>query len=74
MAKSTELGMQTLDQSLIHAYKDGLISKEDAIRFADSANDVRLQIKMHDRGDGGTEGGLGLAFEQEEDGGQFIGR
>ncbi len=74
MAKSTELGMQTLDQSLIGAYKEGLISKEEAVRFADSANDVRLQIKMHDRGEAGVDGGLGLAFEQEEDSGQFMGR
>jgi twitching motility protein PilU len=74
MAKSTELGMQTLDQSLVKAYKDGVISKEDAIRFADSANDVRLQIKMHDRGQGHAGGGLGLSFDEEEDSGQFIGR
>jgi twitching motility protein PilU len=74
MAKSTELGMQTLDQSLVGAYKEGLISREEAIRFADSGNDVRLQIKMHDRGEGGIDDGLGLGFEEEEDTGQFIGR
>jgi twitching motility protein PilU len=50
MAKSTELGMQTLDQSLVEAYKDGVISKEDALRYADSSNDVRLKIKMHEQG------------------------
>jgi twitching motility protein PilU len=74
MAKSTELGMQTLDQSLVKAYKDELISKEEAIRFADSANDVRLQIKMHDRGELGTGEGLGLAFEEHDQGGRFLGR
>ncbi|MEZ5502088.1 MAG: PilT/PilU family type 4a pilus ATPase [Halioglobus sp.] len=74
MAKSTELGMQTLDQSLVKAYKEDLISKEDAIRFADSANDVRLQIKMHDRGELGTGDGLGLAFEDQDKGGRFLGR
>lgn len=73
MAKSTELGMQTLDQSLVKAYKDELISKEEAIRFADSANDVRLQIKMHDRGELGTGEGLGMAYE-EHDSGRFHGR
>jgi twitching motility protein PilU len=73
MAKSTELGMQTLDQSLVKAYKEGLISKEDALRFADSANDVRLQIKMHDRGELGTGEGLGMAYE-EPDSGRFHGR
>ena len=50
MAKSTELGMQTLDQSLVKAYKEGTYQKEDAVRYADSGNDVRLQIKMHEKG------------------------
>jgi twitching motility protein PilU len=74
MSKSTELGMQTLDQSLVAAYKEEKISKEDAIRFADSANDVRLKIKMHERselGGGGGDDGLGLSFEEKEDEGQF---
>jgi twitching motility protein PilU len=74
MAKSTELGMQTLDQSLIKAYKEGLISKEDALRFADSGNDVRLQIKMHDRGESGSGDGLGLAFDEYDNEGRFHGR
>ena len=74
MAKSTELGMQTLDQSLVQAYKDGDISKEDALRFADSANDVRLQIKMFEKGQFGTEDGLGFAVDEPEDTGSFFGR
>ena len=75
MAKSTELGMQTLDQSLVKAYKEDLISKEDAIRFADSANDVRLQIKMHEktRYSGGAEE-LGLAVDEPEEEGHFFRR
>jgi twitching motility protein PilU len=75
MAKSTELGMQTLDQSLVKAYKEDVISKEDAIRYADSANDVRLQIKMHERGEFGVDDGLGLSFDdKEDDKGQFMRR
>lgn len=74
MAKSTELGMQTLDQSLVKAYKEGLITKDDALRYADSANDVRLKIKMLDKGEFGTGDGLGLAFEEKEDEGRFLGR
>jgi twitching motility protein PilU len=74
MSKSTELGMQTLDQSLVKSYKEGLITKEEALRYADSANDVRLQIKMHDRGDFGTGDGLGLAFDEYDDEGRFHGR
>jgi len=75
MSKSTELGMQTLDQSLVKAYKEDVISKEDAIRYADSANDVRLQIKMHERGEFGVDDGLGLSFDdKEDDKGQFMRR
>jgi twitching motility protein PilU len=66
--------MQTLDQSLVKAYKDGLIDREEALRFADSANDVRLQIKMHDRGEFGTGDGLGLAFDEYDNEGRFHGR
>ena len=71
MAKSTELGMQTLDQALVKAYKDGLIDKEEALRFADSANDVRLKIKMHERGEFGSGDGLGLAVDDQEEEGRF---
>ena len=77
MAKSTELGMQTLDQSLIAAFKEGVISKEDAVRYADSANDVRLQIKMFEKTTpgGGKSGGeeLGLSYETP-DPGKFVRR
>jgi len=76
MAKSTELGMQTLDQSLLQAYKDGVISREDALRFADSANDVRLQIKMFDKtmpGSRTSRDELGLSYETP-DPGKFVRR
>ena len=49
MARSTELGMQTLDQSLLDKYREGEIAAEEAIRCADSANEVRLGIKMLDK-------------------------
>ena len=74
MAKSTELGMQTLDQALVKAYKDELIDKEEALRFADSANDVRLKIKMHERGEFGSGDGLGLTVDDQEEEGRFHGR
>ncbi|MFK7975989.1 MAG: PilT/PilU family type 4a pilus ATPase [Halioglobus sp.] len=74
MAKSTEMGMQTLDQSLVQAYKDDLITKDEAIRFADSANDVRLQIKLHDRSGFGTGDDLGLAYDDPTEGSNFHGR
>jgi len=47
MKKSRELGMQTFDQALFELYEQGRISYEDALRFADSTNEVRLQIKLH---------------------------
>jgi twitching motility protein PilU len=47
MKKSRELGMQTFDQALFDLYEQDRISYEDALRFADSTNEVRLQIKLH---------------------------
>ncbi len=47
MKKSRELGMQTFDQALFDLYEQGRISFEDALRFADSTNEVRLNIKLH---------------------------
>ncbi|HSH97859.1 MAG: PilT/PilU family type 4a pilus ATPase [Methylophilaceae bacterium] len=49
MSKSRELGMQTFDQSLFDLYELGDISYEDALRNADSVNDVRLKIKLEGR-------------------------
>ncbi|MGQ3891920.1 PilT/PilU family type 4a pilus ATPase [Legionella sp. CNM-4043-24] len=48
MAKSTDLGMQTFDQALIKLFNEGKISKENAIRFADSKNNVSVQLKLSD--------------------------
>ncbi|WP_153109595.1 PilT/PilU family type 4a pilus ATPase [Propionivibrio limicola] len=47
MKRSRELGMQTFDQALFDLYEAGRISYEDALRNADSINDLRLQIKLH---------------------------
>jgi twitching motility protein PilU len=46
MARSRELGMQTFDQSLFDLHENDHISYEDALRNADSVNDVRLRIKL----------------------------
>ncbi len=46
MKRSREQGMQTFDQHLFELYKEGKIAYEDAIRYADSANEVRLMIKL----------------------------
>ena len=46
MKKSRNLGMQTFDQALFDAYESHTITYEDALRNADSVNDLRLQIKL----------------------------
>ena len=47
MQKSRELGMQTFDQALFDLFEAGSITYEDALRNADSVNNLRLQIKLH---------------------------
>ncbi len=46
MKKSNELGMQTFDMALFELYEAGKISYEDALRNADSVNELRLRIKL----------------------------
>jgi twitching motility protein PilU len=55
MAKSSEAGMQTFDQSLFNLYEADLISYDDALRNADSINDVRLRIKLEGKDTKGRE-------------------
>ena len=47
MGRSKESGMQTFDQALFELFEAGLVSYEDALRNADSINDLRLQIKLY---------------------------
>ena len=47
MEKSKNLGMQTFDQALIDLVHDGSIDEEEAVKNADSANNVRLKLKLH---------------------------
>ena len=54
MKESTNLGMKTFDQALFELYQAGEISYEDALRFADSQNEVRLKIKLAQGGDART--------------------
>ena len=49
MAKSTRLGMQTFDQALFTLYEDNVISYEEAMRNADSKNELRLRIKLESK-------------------------
>ncbi len=64
MAKSRELGMQTFDQALLDLYQSGKISYDEALKNADSRNELRLQIKLAS-GDGQDIGGLSLTETEE---------
>lgn len=52
MAKSAELGMQTFDQALFKLAEEGRITQEDALRNADSVNELRLRFKLHGKNAG----------------------
>ena len=52
MAQGTREGMQTFDHAIFDLYKEGRISYENAVGYADSANDLRLRIKMEGLAEG----------------------
>jgi twitching motility protein PilU len=68
MAKSTRLGMQTFDQALFRLYEDGTISYEEALRNADSQNELRLKIKLQSKRESSSdaEHAESLQLQEEE--------
>jgi twitching motility protein PilU len=65
MDKSREMGMRTFDWALFELYNAGDISYEEAIRNADSANELRLNLKLKSaRGEPATAGGVELTFDK----------
>lgn len=70
MQKSRELGMQTFDQALFDLYEAGKITYEDALRNADSMNELRLRIKLESK-ENADKDKLGdldhLALDESED-------
>ncbi|AZR58704.1 PilT/PilU family type 4a pilus ATPase [Eikenella corrodens] len=59
MARSRDLGMQTFDQSLFDLYEAGHIAYDDALKNADSVNDLRLNIRLNSkRGNAGQASGI----------------
>ncbi len=62
MKRSRELGMQTFDQALFDAFESSQISYEDALRNADSLNDLRLQIKLN------SQRAKGMSLESDTSG------
>jgi len=70
MSKSNELGMKTFDQALFDLYEDDLITYEDALRNADSMNELRLRIKLEGKAAKGSdklEGLDHLSLEESEE-------
>ena len=66
MARSRELGMCTFDAALFDLYDEGLIGFDEALRNADSANELRLQIKLKShRGEPPSSAFMSLSFEQD---------
>ena len=51
MGRSTRLGMKTFDQALFELFETGMISYEDALRNADSKNELRLRVKLESKRD-----------------------
>lgn len=67
MKKSRELGMQTFDQALYDLYNEGAISYEEALRNADSMNELRLQIKLKNNRQDQTVPGSAASFSMLQD-------
>jgi twitching motility protein PilU len=60
ISRSRELGMQTFDQALFDLHEAGQITYEDALRNADSVNDLRLKFKLHSKAAHAKDNGSGL--------------
>jgi twitching motility protein PilU len=73
MSRSNRLGMKTFDQALFDLYEQGLISYEDALRNADSKNELRLRVKLESKREmkNPETGGAALQIVEEEEGQVF---
>src|SRR6202045_3249743 len=73
MSRSNRLGMKTFDQALFELYEAGLISYEDALRNADSKNELRLRVKLESKREmkNPEAEGQSLQIVEEEEGQVF---
>jgi twitching motility protein PilU len=73
MARSNRLGMKTFDQALFELYEQGLVSYEDALRNADSKNELRLRVKLESKREmkNPEAAGQNLRIVEEEEGQVF---
>jgi twitching motility protein PilU len=73
MSRSTRIGMKTFDQNLFELYETGYISYDEAIRNADSKNELRLRVKLESKRDSRpADDAGGLALMDESEGGQSL--
>jgi twitching motility protein PilU len=72
MSRSTRLGMKTFDQALFELYETGFISYEDALRNADSKNELRLRIKLEGKREVKTSEDVSALQVVEEEHGRNI--
>ena len=72
MSRSTRLGMKTFDQALFELYETGFISYEDALRNADSKNELRLRIKLEGKREAKTNDDAGALQMVEEEHGRSL--
>jgi twitching motility protein PilU len=68
MARSTRIGMKTFDQALFELYEAGLIGYEDALRNADSKNELRLRVKLDSKREQRVPDHGDLSLLEEEEG------
>ena len=68
MARSTRMGMKTFDQALFELYEAGLIGYEDALRNADSKNELRLRVKLDSKREQKVPDHGDLSLLEEEEG------
>jgi twitching motility protein PilU len=69
MSRSNRMGMMTFDQALFTLYESGVIGYEDALRNADSKNELRLRVKLESKRESripDNDGGLAIVEEKEE--------
>ena len=73
MEKSTNLGMQTFDQALFNMYKEGIITHEEALRNADSQNNLRLKISLSEGKSAEIDSSLKIEEAAEDAAGSSMG-
>ncbi|WP_372738239.1 PilT/PilU family type 4a pilus ATPase [Neptunomonas sp.] len=66
MNKSETLGMQTFDSALFKLVREGKVSEEEAIKNADSANNLRLKFKLSEESTNSKAGGLNFSLEEDK--------